>query len=409
MKILQVNCVYNNGSTGKITYDIHTGLQNSGIDSVVCYGRGKKTDEKNVHKVCGELYSHANHLISRVTGIMYGGCFFSTNKLISVIKREKPDIVHLHCINGYFVNIYKLLEWLKNNNVLTVMTLHAEFMYTGGCSHATPCNKWIESTGCGDCTEWRKKIDSVLFDRTADMWKRMKKAYDGFGKRLLVVSVSPWLMDRAKMSPMLKDYEHRVVMNGLDTDVFHPYSQDSSEEIKKELGIGKEKVIFHATPRFSDDEDHIKGGYYVLKLAQMMPDVKFVVAGNADDNINAPGNVILLGKITDQTRLAELYSMADMTLLTSRKETFSMVTAETLCCGTPVVGFKAGAPEIIALEDYSEFVEHGNIDMLYSAVKRMLERNTDGTQIAEQAKVYSKETMTKNYMEIYRELLDNNR
>ena len=146
-----------------------------------------------------------------------------------------------------------------------------------------------------------------------------------------------------------------------------------------------------------------------MKLAQMMPDVKFVVAGNADDNINAPGNVILLGKITDQTRLAELYSMADMTLLTSRKETFSMVTAETLCCGTPVVGFKAGAPEIIALEDYSEFVEHGNIDMLYSAAKRMLERNTDGAQIAEQAKIYSKETMTKNYMEIYRELLDNNR
>ena len=409
MKILQVNCVYNNGSTGKITYDIHTGLQNSGIDSVVCYGRGEKTDEKNIYKVCGELYAHMNHLISRITGIMYGGCFFSTNKLISVIKREKPDIVHLQCINGYFVNIYKLLEWLKNNNILTVLTLHAEFMYTGGCSYATPCNKWTESTGCRNCADWRKKIDSMFLDRTADMWKRMKKAYDGFGKRLIVVSVSPWLMDRARMSPMLKDYEHRVVMNGLDTNVFHPYSQDSAEKIKKELGIGKEKVIFHATPRFSDDEDHIKGGYYVLKLAQMMPDVKFVVAGNADDNINAPGNVILLGKITDQTRLAELYSMADMTLLTSRKETFSMVTAETLCCGTPVVGFKAGAPEIIALEDYSEFVEHGNIDMLYSAAKRMLERNTDGAQIAEQAKIYSKETMTKNYMEIYRELLDNNR
>ena len=293
--------------------------------------------------------------------------------------------------------------------MLTVLTLHAEFMYTGGCTYAILCNKWTESTGCRNCAEWRKKIDSMFWDRTADMWKRMKKAYDGFGTRLIVVSVSPWLMDRARISPMLKDYEHRVVMNGLDTDVFHPYSQDSSEEIKKELGIGKEKVIFHATPRFSDDEDHIKGGYYVLKLAQMMPDVKFVVAGNADDNINAPGNVILLGKITDQTRLAELYSMADMTLLTSRKETFSMVTAETLCCGTPVVGFKAGAPEIIALEDYSEFVEHGNIDMLYSAAKRMLEQNTDSTQIAEQAKIYSKETMTKNYMEIYRELLDNNR
>ena len=95
--------------------------------------------------------------------------------------------------------------------------------------------------------------------------------------------------------------------------------------------------------------------------------------------------------------------------VTSRKETFSMVTAETLCCGTPIVGFKAGAPEIIALKDYSEFVEHGNIEMLYSAAKRMLERNTDSTQIAEQAKIYSKETMTKKYIDIYKEFIEKNK
>ena len=91
MKIMQINCVYNKGSTGKIMCDIHNTLIENQIDSVICYGRGAKTTDKGVYKTCGELYSKANNLLSRITGLMYGGCFFSTNKLIRIIKKEKPD------------------------------------------------------------------------------------------------------------------------------------------------------------------------------------------------------------------------------------------------------------------------------------------------------------------------------
>ena len=100
MKVLQVNNVYKKGSTGKITYDIHSELLKQGIESVVCYGRGEKINEPHVYKTCGEVYSKINHLLSEFTGVMYGGCFFSTNKLIKIIKKENPDVVHLQCING---------------------------------------------------------------------------------------------------------------------------------------------------------------------------------------------------------------------------------------------------------------------------------------------------------------------
>ena len=113
MKVLQVNCVYRKGSTGKITADIHEELLRQGVESVVCYGRGDMVDEPHVYKTCGELYSKANHALTYVTGIMYGGLGLSTRKLISVIEKEQPDIVHLQCINGYFVNIYRLITWLK--------------------------------------------------------------------------------------------------------------------------------------------------------------------------------------------------------------------------------------------------------------------------------------------------------
>ena len=397
MKILQVNCVYKKGSTGKIVYDIHKGLLEKGYDSIVCYGRGNSIKEKNIYKISNETYSKFNNFISRFTGYMYGGCFFSTKKVVNIIKKEKPDIVHLHCINGYFVNIYNLLEWLKINNIKTVLTLHAEFMYTANCGHALECEKW--KNGCGNCTRYRQETKSIFCDRTHESWKKMYNAFKGFSN-ITVVSVSPWLMNRAKESPMLKDKKNITILNGLDTDVFKQYN---TVELKKEMGLENKKIIFHATANFSSDVEHIKGGYYVLELAKMLKDenVQILVAGEYKTNLKVPNNVTLLGKVQEQELLAKYYSMADITLLTSKKETFSMVTAESLCCGTPVIGFKAGAPEQIAIKEYSSFVEYGDTIKLYKIIKENL-NTTKGKNISNVAiKEYSKKKMIEEYLKVY--------
>ena len=394
--------MYKTGSTGKITADLHNALKKKGIESVVCYGRGPKINEPNVYKTCSEVYSKFNNLISRFTGIMYGGCFFSTKRLINIIKKEKPDIVHLQCINGYFVNIYRLVNWLKKNNIKTVLTLHAEFMFTANCGHSFDCEGW--KTGCGKCPKFKSETKSLLFDRTAHSFKKMKKAFDGFNKNLIVTSVSPWLMERAKQSPILAGKQHTVVMNGLDTSVFYPREVG---KLKLGLGIDDEKIIFHATPIFSDNPEHIKGGCYIIKLAEMLKgkNVKIIVAGSYPENLKVPDNILLLGKVNDQNRLAELYSVADITVIASKRETFSMVCAESLCCGTPVVGFKAGGPETISLPEYSEFVNYGDLNSLYSHINCFLNEARDKNKISASAVcVYGSQYMTDKYIDIYNSL-----
>lgn len=112
-----------------------------------------------------------------------------------------------------------------------------------------------------------------------------------------------------------------------------------------------------------------------------------------------------LGRVEDQELLARYYSMADASILTSKRETFSMVTAESLCCGTPVVGFEAGGPESIALPEFSRFVPEGDVEALRKALLAMLERPIDRERLAGEAqKCYSSKRMTREYIAIYREL-----
>ena len=161
---MQINVVNREGSTGKIINDIHNGLLSAGIESIICYGRGKKSEVSGIYKVCGELYAKTNNLGSRITGLAYGGCDVSTKHLISIIQTEKPNVVHLHCLNGHFVNIYRLVERLNRHRLPTVLTLHAEFMHTANCSYAFDCEKW--KTGCGNCPCLKEATQSLFFDRT---------------------------------------------------------------------------------------------------------------------------------------------------------------------------------------------------------------------------------------------------
>lgn len=399
MKVVQINVVYKKGSTGKIVYDLHSEFLKHGIESIVFYGRGEKVKEANVYKCSTEIESKINALKSRITGLQYNGSIFATRKLINQIKFESPDIVHLHCLNGYFVNIYKLLYFLKKSKIPTVLTLHAEFMYTGSCGHALECLKWSSESGCSSCPILFEATKSYFFDRTQLAWKKMKKSFEGFDL-LSVVSVSPWLVDRASVSPILKDKKHKVVFNGIETELI--FKPTETKALKQKYNLKDEKILLHVTSSLSSA---IKGGKYLLELARRFEkeNVKVIVVGDNDVPLDLPINIVNAGKIFDPKELAAYYSLADLTILTSQRETFSMVCAESLACGTPIVGFKAGAPEQISLKNYSKFVNFGELDELEYEIRQWLSfKNQLGNELVEEAQAYySKTGMYRAYKDIY--------
>lgn len=402
MKILQVNVVYGRGSTGKIVKDIHEELLKNKHESYVVFGRRSEVKSEKVKKLSSELIMKIQSLYSKVSGYVYGGAFYSTKKFMRIVKKIKPDIVHLHCINGYMLNIYKTLDFLKQNNIRTIITQHAEFFYTSGCSYSHECNKW--QTGCGNCPELnRERPKTWFFDKSDQEWKFMRDAFSDFNN-LKMVSVSEWVMNRALSSPFLKDKIHTVIHNGLDTNIFHYRESD----LRKRLDISNDKrIVLHVTPDFSLP---IKGGHFVIELAELLSDrsdIIFIIIGK-----NIPSfendNIISIGSIANSKELANYYSISDLTLLTSRRETFSMVTAESLSCGTSVLGFKAGGPETIAIKDYSYFVNYGDVISLKEKLEELIGKtqSLSKIEISKKAiKKYSREDMVDKYLKIYQELL----
>ena len=407
MKILHINAS-DIGSTGKIVQDISQQATIRGWESVSLFPRRHRAQNPDIKEfsIAYPWEQGVYRRICAVYGLRYGCAPLSTSRALRIIRREKPDVVHLHSVNCYCVNIYRLLKCLRKKGIATVVTNHAEFFYTGNCPHAMDCEKW--KTGCGNCPDVFMATDSRLFDRTHTAWQKMRKAFQNH-PNIWITSVSPWVHNRSLQSPILANLRQSTILNGVNSDIF---THKDMHIVRKELDIlPEEKVILHVTANFSDLPTDGKGGRYVLELARRLQksNIKFLVAGKYDVKGQVPDNVTLLGEIRDQEKLADYYRAANLVVLTSKRETFGMAVAEALSCGTPVVGFESGGSESIAMKEYSQFVPFGAIDALENAAKKKwldFKTETVSVKIAQEAReIYAAENMAAGYCDVYEKMV----
>ena len=398
MRILYINVNCKHSSTGKIVYDLYSLSNAAGHEAAVCYGRGPQISEPGIFKFGLDWETNFHAFMTRLSGLTGCWSFFATHRLLRFIDEFQPDVVHLHELHGYFVNLRTLCDFLAKRNIPVVYTFHCEFAYTGKCGHAYECEKW--KTGCGNCPQVRYYPKSLFLDFTKQMFRQKQKLW-ALLPRLVITTPSKWLADRVRCS-FLKDQDIRIVYNGIDTQqVFYPRQ---TKDLRAEHGLTDEKIVLAVAPKLMGEK---KGGKWIVQLARQMKNenVKFIMVGVDDTDEVFPDNVITIGKTTNQVKLAEYYSLADCFVICSDKETFSMTCAESLCCGTPIAGFCAGAPETVFPTPQALFVPFGDLQSLKNCVKIQLDKGFDRSELANSMQLlYSREKMYRQFMEVYKEL-----
>lgn len=401
MKILLINSVYNYGSTGKIVAAIHKGLLERSYVSSVAYGRGQVVYEPGVYRIGWnwEFKLHAIH--TRLFGTVGHGSIFGTKKLLKYLDHFKPQVIHLHNIHGYFVNVYMLIDYIRKKDIPVVWTLHDDWAFTGRCGYFYECNKW--KSGCGNCPNLYEYPSTFFFDRSADEWKNKRKAFSSL-PQLVLTPPSQWLADDVRRS-FLSDKFIEVVPNGIDTqNTFYPRDRNV---LRQRIGISQtQPVVLTVAPDFTNER---KGGNYIIELAKEVEkdNIRVLIIGWKSDTNNLPQNVIALPPTQNQHELAECYSAADVFVITSRSENFPTVVLESLACGTPVVGFKVGGiPEQIK-GGCGITIEPGEVGDLRKGVHHILSNsNYFSRDYCRETAVekYSSQVMIEKYISIYMKL-----
>lgn len=398
MKVLQINSVCGYGSTGRIAVDLYHMLEEQGHDCCIAYGRGTAPDDIQTIKIGNKVDFYFHALITRIFDEHGFASKRATRKFIQQAKEYNPDIIHLHNIHGYYINIEVLFQYLKEANRPVIWTLHDCWSFTGHCAHFAPtdCYKWKEQ--CEECELKGEYPQSCFLDHSKKNYFRKKRAFLGV-ENLLFITPSKWLSNMLKQS-FLKDYNVTTIPNGIDNQVFYPIDvsqiTQKKEQLTKKYGIDFSKKIFLGVASVWTKD---KGFTDFIKISEIVPEeVQIVLVGvSKKQKKMLSSNIIGIERTENQKELASLYACADVFLNPTYADTFPTVNMEAITCGTPVVTYMTcGSPESI-LEGCGHVVAKGQYKELALRAKDLADSNR---KIAVSNKFDKKDSCSK-YYDIY--------
>lgn len=396
--LLQINTVVNSGSTGRIAEEIGRTAIEAGWRSVIAYGRNPRPSTSELIRVGNDLDVRLHGLRSRVFDDHGFGSRRATEAFIRKAEALAPDVVHLHNVHGYYLNIDVLFRWLARSGVPVVWTLHDCWPFTGHCGYYTRagCDRWL--TGCFSCPQKRGYPASFVFDRSRKNWERKRELFSSV-KNLTLVPVSDWLAGEARKS-FLGDKKIVRIHNGTDTETFSPKADGNA--VREKYGLGNRFVALGCASAWSER----KGLRHYAELAQRTNGNPAIVMVGVTETIakTLPPNVITIPRTESIDELAALYSAADVVLNLSYEETFGLTTVEGFACGTPGIVFRSTAsPELITPET-GFVVDQGELDGVLSAIAEIRSRGKAAYSAACRSRAlacFRKEDRWAEYLRLY--------
>ncbi len=362
MRVLEINSTCGGGSTGGIVCQIADEYLERGDEVKIAYGRYLIFTDKvyDTYKIGNRMDLYWHVLVSRLFDAHGFASKKATMKFIKWANVYNPDVLWIHNIHGYYINIDLLFGWIKSRPEMNVYwLLHDCWSFTGHCSHfvMAKCQKWrIKCMNCPIKNDYPK---SLIFDFSEKNFLKKKRLFCGINK-MEIVTPSVWLK-KLVMQSFLKDYPVRVRKNEINKNIFKP----TPSEFKKKNGLEGKIIILGVSNAWTLS----KGFKDFIELSQMLDDTYVIVLVGLSkrQKRNLPKNIFGIVRTTDAKELAAIYTAADYYVNMSRQETFGLTTLEAASCGTKVIVYKGTACEEVALDNGGIAVPFG-VNNVYEAI-----------------------------------------
>ena len=243
MKFLMINVVCGIRSTGRICTDLARELEQRGHTVKIAYGREflPPEYEKYAYRITSDNEVKLDALKSRFFDNAGFNNKRATLKFVEWIREYDPDVIHLHNIHGYYLNVKILFDYLRTCNKRIIWTMHDCWPFTGHSAlcDGIGCKKWI--SGCYSCDQIHE-YPKALIDRSSRNWTLKRSVFSGI-PHLTVVTPSKWLSEQVGKS-FLSEYEIKVIPNGINTKIFYPQKSD----IRARFGLEEKRCYLVQLP-----------------------------------------------------------------------------------------------------------------------------------------------------------------
>ena len=318
----------------------------------------------------------------------------------------EADLIHLQNLHGGYFNPWSLsgLSHIKP----IVWTLRDMQALTGHCAHAFECEKWQWTQGCASCPDLTV-YPAIRKDKTARLWADKKKIYEH--SQLWIVVPSTWMLKKVEKS-ILRNRPVSLIANAADTEIFRPRDRLQS---RLKFNLPPDALIIGGSADEGALENFWKGGKYALEavkaLTERFTSLIFLNIGGAEGTTASLPNIINISYKADPAQLAELYSCLDLFLYPTLADSFSLAACESLCCGTPVVGFATGGvTDVVRNGIDGILVPTGDVGALIEAATTILKDADRRNVMAHAARLgaekrFNLDLMASRYEGVYAEAL----
>lgn len=363
MRILMINSVCGIRSTGRICTDLALEYERQGHKVKIAYGRESVPEQyqKYAIKIGTVNAVRINALKARLLDNEGFNAKNATRKFLEWADEYNPDLLWLHNLHGYYINLELLFNWIKSRPGMEVKwLLHDCWAFTGHCSHFTlvKCEQW--KTHCSYCIQKGAYPSSWIRDNCKKNFDRKKKLFCGV-RNMTLITPSQWLSDLVNQS-FLKDYLVVVRHNTINTKVFKPTPSD----FRQRYNLEKKKIILGVASQWNKE----KGLNDFVKLSKILDDSYAVVlVGLTEKQIkNLPDSIIGIQRTNSEKELAAVYTAADLFLNLTYQDNYPTVNLEAQACGTSCITYRTGGSvESVPSENV---VEQGDLEAIVNLIRK---------------------------------------